>query len=364
MKKFDLRKLGMYAVAALVAMSFVSCDDDDDNDNGNGNGGGTSTDVIAKLKAGVMEGTLEENYTLDADVEYRLTGEFIVSNGVTLTVPAGTHIEANNGGTDVYLAVLMGGKINVNGTADNPVVMASGNSEPGDWGGLTICGKGITTSGANSTAEVGGFIYGGSDNADNSGSLTYLVIRGTGAQIDSESQYNGLSLYAVGSGTKIENIAIHDGADDGVEFFGGAAEVKNIYIENTEDDAVDWTEGWNGSVENTYISHTVSGFSTAFEADKENGNPTFTNVTAISTVSGTALQFKKQSGATITGLYLEGYGVDLDMKDGGPTANVIIGGSAADVTLLQGETSKYELNSGKSSTKVDVSGWTWKNAGL
>ena len=52
-------------------------------------------------------------------------------------------------------------------------------------------------------------------------------------------------------------------------------------LENNEDDSVDWTEGWNGTVTNTYISHTKEGFSTAFEGDKVNNNPKFVNVTAI-----------------------------------------------------------------------------------
>ena len=220
-------------------------------------------------------------------------------------------------------------------------------------GGLTICGKATTTAGVDAEAEVGGFIYGGSDNADNSGSIKYLVIKGTGAQINLDSQYNGVSLYAVGSGTILENIAVIDGADDGIEFFGGSASVTNIYLENNEDDAVDWTEGWNGTVTNTYISHTVAGFSTAFEGDKVNNNPKFVNVTGISSVDGTALQFKLESGATITNLYLEGYAKNIDMKNDGALSNVQIDGADASITDA--------YNAG---TKVDISTWSWIEAGL
>ncbi|NOR28797.1 MAG: hypothetical protein GQ540_09770 [Lutibacter sp.] len=301
----------------------------------------------------VLNGQLNADKTLNADTKYSLTGSYIVNNGATLTIEAGTKISADKGGTDVYIAVLQGGKINVQGTADNPVVMSSVNASPADWGGLTICGKSTTTAGVNAEAEVGGFIYGGVDSADNSGSIKYLVIKGTGAQINSESQYNGVSLYAVGSGTVIENIAIIDGADDGVEFFGGTVSVTNIYLENNEDDAVDWTEGWNGTVTNTYISHTVAGFSTAFEGDKVNNNPNFVNVTAISTVGGKALQFKKESGATITNLYLSGYDTNIDMKDDGALSNVQIDGADATTTDA--------YNSG---AQVDISSWTWRQVGL
>ncbi|PXX95216.1 hypothetical protein DF185_22480 [Marinifilum breve] len=325
--------------------------------------------VNALVDGGTLNGLLSSSATLKADTEYKLTGSFIISDGATLTIPAGTKITADAAGTEVYIAVLMGGKININGTAENPVVISSADANPGDWGGLTICGKATTTAGENAEAEVGGFIYGGTTDNDNSGTINYLVIKGTGAQINSESQYNGVSLYAVGSETTIENVAVINGADDGIEFFGGTVSASNLYLENNEDDSVDWTEGWNGKVTNAYISHTIEGFSTVFEGDKVNNNPQFENITAISTVGGIALQFKKQSGGSITGLYLEGYDVDLDMKDEASenenVNNVQINGANPDVTLVSGSTErKYTLNAGKDAAKVDISAWTWREAGL
>jgi len=241
-----------------------------------------------------------------------------------LVIPAGTKITARSGGTGVYIAVLKGGQIEINGTESNPVVIASASGEAADWGGLTICGDATTSAGADAVAEVGGFIYGGSNDLDDSGHVKYLVLKGTGAQINSESQYNGLSLYAVGSGTEIENIAVIDGADDGVEFFGGTVSATNVYVENSDDDAIDWTESWNGSLTNAYISNTKPVFSNVFEGDKVNANPTFTNITAVSSVGGTALQFKQTSGGSITELHLSGYDIDLDMKNGGALSNVQI----------------------------------------
>jgi hypothetical protein len=292
-----------------------------------------TSEVIKNLNSGIMNGSLNENFTLNASTIYNLNSSFIIESGVTLTIPAGTTIQASNGGTDVYIAVLKGGKIDVQGTESSPVLMSSASGNPGDWGGLTICGDATTSAGVDAQAEVGGFIYGGSNDADNSGAINYLVIKGTGAQINADSQYNGISLYAVGSGTSIRNVAVINGSDDGIEFFGGTVSVTNLFLENNEDDSIDWTEGWNGTVDNAYISHTIAGFSTVFEGDKVNGNPKFNNITAISTVGGTALQFKKESGATITGLSLTGYDTSIDMKDGGSLANVIIEGVPADPSL-------------------------------
>ncbi len=306
------------------------------------------------IDATLLQGTLEGELTLDASKSYVLNSSYIVQNGAKLIIPAGTKITARAGGTGVYLAVLKGGTIEINGTAAEPVVIASAEGKPSDWGGLVICGDATTTEGVDAVAEIGGFIYGGNNDADSSGKVSYLVLRGTGAQINSESQYNGLSLYAVGSGTTIENIAVYDGADDGVEFFGGTVDASNIYIENTQDDAIDWTEGWNGTLTNTYVSHTETGFSTAVEADGTNGNPTIANFTAISTQGGTALQFKKQSGATMTNVFLTDYTTNVDMKDDGPVTNVIVNG-----TPLTTVTDNVF-----NGTAVDILGWTWRNASL
>ena len=180
---------------------------------------------------------------------------------------------------------------------------------------------------------MGGLIYGGNDNADNSGSIEYLIIKKSGAQINADSQYNGLTLYAVGSGTTINNVAFIDGEDDGIEFFGGSVNATNVYVQDLQDDAIDWTEGWNGTLTNTYVLHTESNFSTALEADGANNNPTITNFTAVSQAGGKALQFKAQSGATITGLSLNGYDTTIDMADNGPLSNVQIDGVDADPSM-------------------------------
>ncbi|WP_299672962.1 hypothetical protein [uncultured Tenacibaculum sp.] len=346
MKK--VTKLLGLAAFSFASLTLTNCSDDPEPI-----GNPPASEVIENLNNGIMSGSLEQDFTLSAGTNYNLTKAFIVKSGATLTIPAGTNITAAAGGTEIYIAVLQGGKININGTSSSPVIMSSASADPGDWGGLTICGNATTTAGVGAEAEVGGFIYGGTNDADNSGSINYLLIKGTGAQINSESQYNGVSLYAVGSGTTISNVAVVDGSDDGVEFFGGTVNATNIYVENCEDDAIDWTEGWNGTVDNTYISNTKGGFSTAFEADKDNNNPKFNNVTAVSTVGGTALQFKKQSGATITGLSLTGYDVSIDMKDDGPLANVIIEGAEANPLL------NYT-----NPPTVDIANFAWVNSTL
>ena len=341
--KFPKLILGFLITASLLAVSCSKTDDTPDPEpvatcsDGIQNGDETGIDCGGSCQACVepentnLSGSLTEDRTLDPTKTYALTGTFSVESGATLTIPAGTVI-VSEVGTDNYIVVQKGADIEIQGTASAPVTMTSKGETPGDWGGLVIAGTATTTEGIDAIAEVGGIVYGGSNDADNSGSISYLIINYAGAQINSESQYNGLTLYAVGSGTTIDNVAILNGTDDGVEFFGGTVSASNLYLENNEDDAVDWTEGWNGTVTNTYVLHSIEGFSTAVEADGANGNPTLTNFTAVSTTGGTALQFKKESGATLTGLSLTGYETSIDMRDSGPLENVIIEGVAGDPT--------------------------------
>ncbi|PTX44548.1 hypothetical protein C8P64_0528 [Christiangramia gaetbulicola] len=298
----------------------------------------------------VLPSTIEGNLTLDASNEYVISNTVSVEDGGKLTIPAGTQITARSDSetdaTNIYIVVQQGGMIEVNGTESNPVVMSSTSGAAGSWGGLVIAGKASTDEGINATAEVGGILYGGTEDEDNSGSINYLILKDAGAAINAESQYNGLSLYAVGSGTTIENIAIMNGADDGVEFFGGTVSVKNIYLENNEDDAVDWTEGWSGTIENTYVSHTIDNFSTAIEADKRDASPKIINFTAVSTTGGTALQFKATSGAVIEGLSLSGYETIIDITDDNRNdlSGITIDGNIVDVAAAYDAEATVDIN--------------------
>lgn len=335
MKKTARHFLLMSALFGGLLITSCSSDDNDieiinpTDDTGTPNPG-TSDNIL--------NGSVDEDMTLDANTSYQLSGILSVESGVTLTIPAGTEIVADpdlddSDATNVYIVVQKGGDIEINGTASAPVIMRSSNGQAGSWGGLIIAGNAETTEGSDATAEVGGILYGGTDAADNSGSINYLVLSDAGAQINSESQFNGLSLYGVGSGTSIMNVALINGADDGVEFFGGSANATNLYLENNEDDAVDWTEGWNGTIDNVYVLHTIGNFSTAIEADGEDKQPTINNFTAVSTKGGTALQFKKNSGAIINGLSLNGYDNSVDIPDDTRTdlSNIQLNGDDADI---------------------------------
>ncbi|HZH69015.1 MAG TPA: hypothetical protein VFD80_01015 [Flavobacteriaceae bacterium] len=234
--------LKMSAMLFIAALTLNSCSSDDDNTNDDDPTGFQfdSADFKGDMPVDV-------DVTLDPSKVYKLTGRVLVSNGSKLRIPAGTRIEGV-GGTSAYIAVEQGGQIFINGTAADPVVMTSGlaNPQPGDWGGLVICGKAPTNRGATAQAEVSDLTYGGTVTNDNSGEIKYLRIEYSGAAFNSEKEFNGLSLFGVGSGTTISHVQIHAGADDGIEFYGGTVSASNLVMTANEDDQFDWVEGWTG----------------------------------------------------------------------------------------------------------------------
>ncbi|WP_299218851.1 multidrug transporter [uncultured Aquimarina sp.] len=315
----------------VIAMLFAACASDDTSDiTININGDGSPVDPTSE----VIGGTLTEDLTLESNTEYSLTSALIVPEGFTLTVEPGVVVRAATG-SDVYIAVLQGGIINAEGTSSNPIVFTSATStpNPGDWGGLILLGKApinsVVGGDATSTSEIGGLPYGGSAVDDNSGILRYVRIEYSGGAADAASENNGFSFYAVGNGTTIEYIQAFEGADDGVEFFGGTVNASFISVVGAQDDSVDWTEGFTGTLTNVYIEHRQShdkgiegdGFNTDIG---NNSNPVFWSAPTVTnlTINGLgssneneAIRLRAGTRAIFTNVLLEGFAEGFDLDD-------------------------------------------------
>jgi len=347
---------------AVFGMLINSCTSDDtadiiinDNSVTNNNGGGNNDpDTI------FLSGTFTEDLTLDANNTYKINGSLIMASGTTLTIPAGTVLEALAAGSDVYVAISQGAQIIANGTIDNPIIFTSDASVPqaGDWGGLIILGDApinSVTGAATATSEIASLPYGGTDAADNSGSLRYVRVQYSGGSADGQSENNGFSFYGVGNGTVVEYIQVFEGKDDGVEFFGGTVNVDFVSVVNAQDDSIDWTEGYSGIITNAHVSHGAE-HDKGIEADGYNtdiGNnsspifwskPTVTNLTIIGNGSGTgneAIRLRAGTQGIFTNVLLEGFaeGFDLDGDAGAmssnPTGTGVLNGdlSVTDVTF-------------------------------
>jgi hypothetical protein len=324
MKKSISKLLKLVALSLFIAN--VSCSSDDDNNNG----GNNSTFVLERDN---LQGTINDGVVTLESGTYKLTGKLIVANTATLVVKPGVIIEAtelaeNQFESVRYIAVAQGGKIDVQGTSTNPVVMTCENQTPGAWGGLVICGRAPINKGTTASAEVSDLTYGGTDVNDNSGSIKYLRIEYSGYAYNADKEFNGLSLFGVGKDTTIEYVQVHEGSDDGFEWFGGTVDSKYLVVSNFSsevgDDLFDWTEGWNGVGQYWYGKRTNNG-NRGIEADNNSNNhlaspisdPTISNLTLIGNNGGPenqAMKLRVGTKVTFDNLVLSNWGTGFDIQ--------------------------------------------------
>ena len=326
MKKPISKLFSLTLLLLTLAVTAVSCTSDD------------STPVEEqtsdfKVDRNNLTGEIKSGHVTLTDGTYKLTGKLIVGNGAKLTIKPGVKIEATalgEGQFDAvrYIAVSQGGQIFVEGTASNPVIMTAEEKAPGKWGGLVICGKAPINKGTTATAEVSELTYGGSDANDNSGSIKYLRVEYSGYSYNADKEFNGLSMFAVGKGTTIENVQIHEGSDDGFEWFGGTVNAKNLIVTNFSnsvgDDLFDWTEGWNGNGENWYGIRTNDG-NRGIEADNNSNdeaatpisNPNIKNLTLIGNGAGgenQAIKLRVGTKGQFDNVVLSNWGTGFDVQ--------------------------------------------------
>jgi len=229
----------------------------------------------------IVSGDIATSQTWTKDNVYRLQGQVAILAGATVRIEAGTIIASDAGGS---LAVLRGERIDCEGTQSEPIIFTSRNdyltwteANPrgvwraacNEWGNLTILGRGYIGkygNGAPSTntaapnagnyANMEGLTasgatdervrYGGGDDNDDSGILSYVSFRYGGKVLGLGTELNGLSLGGVGQATEIDHVEIMNNVDDGIEIWGGKVDLKYFSIWNIGDDSLDVDHGWRG----------------------------------------------------------------------------------------------------------------------
>ena len=245
-----MKKISLLSLMALTF--FAACKKDHVSRNN------TSSKTVDTL-----QGAITASLTLDPAKNYFLKGQVYVKNNATLTIPAGITVFAQVNADRLSKSVLVitrGSQIFINGTADKPVVFTSASSspQPGDWGALVILGNAPTNvvtgyaAGLHATSDTQ---FGGSNSADNSGSITYLRLEYTGGiNPPAEDEWavdkvSGLSLNGVGSGTHIDNVMVKYSNDDSFQWVGGTVNATHLISYNAGDDDFDFDLGYEGNLQ-------------------------------------------------------------------------------------------------------------------
>jgi uncharacterized membrane protein/major membrane immunogen (membrane-anchored lipoprotein) len=284
---------------------------------------------LSSVSTEVVSGDITTNTTWSEGTNYALQGEVNVKNGATLTIEPGVTVYGLTPSS--YLAINKGAKIMAEGTQAKPITFTSAADVAGDngdtiyqgqWGGLTIIGDAPIVGGTK-TYEAGTQVGGGSNAADNSGSLKYVAIKNSGFEVEVDKELNGLSLLAVGSGTTIENIAILGGSDDGIEIWGGTVDVNGIYVYDAGDDSLDTDLGYTGTITDAYVQQYIVDKTNYDSSGIETGNDKDTYVSK----GGTGNDISEQSTmATYKNVTIEAVGGAIYLKNdaGGIFDNVSV----------------------------------------
>ena len=242
--------------------------------------------------AHIFEGSLFVGESCNSDQCLTDNGITEGGDGPTLTIDAGATLAWRTSAD--FLVINRGSRILARGTAEAPITFTSvsdvnGTVGPEDvqqWGGMVINGFGVTnkceysgTRGVDlallsechvdseGSAGLDENQYGGANDADNSGELSYVVVKHTGAQVGNGDELNGITFSGVGSGTVVNNLQVYSTFDDGIEMFGGSFNVDNFVALYVRDDSIDLDEGWIGTITNALVVQSESIGNHCIESD-------------------------------------------------------------------------------------------------
>lgn len=234
------------------------------------------------------------------------TTPLTADTNVTLTIQPGVILFGNTGQS--WLAVNRGNRISAVGTATAPIVFTSrdnvlglnSDTSQGQWGGVVLMGRAQTTdcnvgtTTANTcerdtegSADLARF--GGTNNADNSGRMSFVQIRYSGFVLGAGRELQALTTESIGSATVLDHIQSANSSDDGAEFFGGTVNLKYYIASAADDDSLDVDTGAQMNVQYALLLPRPTAGDALFEIDS-NGAETDTPRTNLRVTNFTAIQ--------------------------------------------------------------------------
>jgi len=297
-----------------------------------------------------------------SDKKYVLNGLVFVNSGQTLHIEAGTVIQGMAGEAENASALIVarGATIMAHGTAEAPIIFTydgdnggTAADQRGRWGGLIILGNSTLNSAIGETSiegiptnEARG-LYGGNDEADNSGMLRYVSIRHGGTNIGADNEINGLTLGGVGSGTTIEYVEVISNKDDGFEWFGGTVNAKYLISAFCADDALDYDEGFRGRSQFVIVHQDPTADSADRGGEHDGGTdpedgtpyatPVFSNVTSVGNPGSRAITFRDNAGGEYYNSIFVNYSKGIDIEN-------IVGSTADSYKQFSDAILKLECN--------------------
>ena len=202
--------------------------------------------------------------------------------------------------------------------------------------------------------------YGGGTNpADNSGSLRYVRIEFAGIALQPDKKINGLTLCAVGSGTTIDHIQVSYSGDDSFEWFGGTVNAKYLIAYCGLDDEFDTDFGYSGHVQfalgvrNPRVADVST--SNGFESDNDGSgtgatpqtSAVFSNVTLIgpykttadknvNSMFGAGMHIRRNSSISVFNSVFAGWNTGLLLDGTSTYANATAGNLVIQNCVLSG----------------------------
>jgi hypothetical protein len=214
-------------------------------------------------------------------------------SNVTLTINPGVVLFGGSGQS--WLAINRGNRINAVGTATAPIVFTSADNirglntdtSSGQWGGVVLLGRaqitdcaaaGATPGTVNCERQTEGAVdpalFGGINNLDNSGRMSFVQIRFSGFILSANTELQALTTEGIGEGTVLDHIQSYNSSDDGAEFFGGHVAFKYYIAVGAEDDNIDTDTGIKGNFQYVIavqrVGSAATGADAIIEADSDN----------------------------------------------------------------------------------------------
>ncbi len=299
----------------------------------------------------ILSGTYTDDILLTNNTTWVLSGGVFIGdkdatdNNNSVTIEAGTRI-VGSGGVDL-LVISRGARIIAEGQPYAPIVMSgpktvSEGASSGDWGGLVINGfaplNTCSTPQCTAVGEGNTGIYGGDDPHDNSGVLRYVRVQFAGIKFTDEDELNGIAFQGVGDGTVVDYIQVHRNADDGIEAFGGAVNMKHVILTDIEDDSLDWTQGYQGNIQFAIIKQiqddtvdTDRGMELDnLEQDNDaapRAQPRVANVTMLGKNGELGINPRRGTGANFSNMIVTGFSSCIDIDS---SATFAAAGTPAD----------------------------------